>query len=118
MALEGIDKLQTAMNVWLRSPKYRKELVCGQLVSDKLAEAFPPATAIAAKHFGGSIGVFLGIDVIIDEKAATPGTWKLLRHNHCVVDVDSNTVSHDNCDVLAFGEIREEHRDSTQASTQ
>jgi hypothetical protein len=82
--------------------KYQKVLTCAQDVADALADVSTPAPP--RMPWEADLTFLTGINVVVSPDAA-PGTWQLLRHDHCEV-IGGETpdqamiVTHRDCTVL------------------
>jgi hypothetical protein len=82
--------------------KCQKVLTCAQDVADALAHISTPTPP--RLPWEPDLAALTGIDVVVSPDAA-PGTWRLLRHDHCDV-IGGETpdqamiVTHRNCTVL------------------
>lgn len=88
--------------------KYHKVLFCAQDVADDLASecapAAPPMPGMA------DLTWLVGIAIVVTPDSA-PGSWRLVRHDHCEVvtvededgqyDMEKSYVSHQDCTILA-----------------
>lgn len=87
----------------------QKVLTCAQDVLDAVTAASAPAAP--RMPWEPDLSWALGIDVIVAPDSA-PGTWRLVRHDHCTVEyvhsaIDSREVGvvhHRECSVLGSSE--------------
>lgn len=84
-----------------------KVLQCHPDVAAALYAEIPDAAPPTDFWMSGELGDLLGIP-IVGEDSMEPGAWRITHHTACEADVDSGSVTHENCPVLASGVLRPE----------
>lgn len=82
--------------------KHAKVLLCARDVANALADVSTPGPH--RMPWEPDLASLIGINIVVNPDAA-PGTWRLIRHDHCdVIGGDlpeqSMIVTHRNCTVL------------------
>jgi hypothetical protein len=83
---------------------YQKILICAPDIEQWLKENSSPRSPEVSP--GVMAMLLTGIDIIVAEDSA-PGSWRLVRHDHCEVHLPERPsirepwVSHENCTIIA-----------------
>ena len=99
MTTDGFPRLEELIRQHSWTPHW-KVITCAPDVERALsAMSVKARTSSLPIDPEAAIAALMGISVIVSEDSA-PGTWQLVRHDHCKVDPEKNTVTHQECTIL------------------